>query len=203
MNIKVCGITTPGEVIKLNSMGINYAGIPVNGSQLEHTFVNELEDLDIQLTAVFRNPEELAIQETMEQEGFQLVQLDGDESVFLCEQVSGKWEVIKTIRVDVISGKPIESMLEEYDEVCDYYLFDTVGAIVWDSRFWDRLKQVRIEKPFFLSGCFVPPEGGMLKAFSHPDFYGINLSKGLEKADGKADFDKLQHFLSGLAPITG
>jgi phosphoribosylanthranilate isomerase len=86
----------------------------------------------------------------------------------------------------------IDKMVEDYDEVCDYYLFDAVtkdgkkGGT--GTKFdWKKISKSRIEKPFFLSGGISMEDIAQIKTFKHPDFYGIDVNSRFEKSPGVKD----------------
>lgn len=203
MNIKVCGVTTLKQLRQLDTLGIQYAGVSlahVTDPELRHW---KDDDLDIKVAGVFRNPEIDALQQAMEDWELDLVQLDGDESPFLCEKISAEWEVIKTIRVDNESDKALDVHLADYDEVCDYYLFEPAQQFASGNEIWNKLLQARIEKPFLLSGAFIPADTAELKNFRHPDFFGINLKNELEQHDGSKNMALLLRILQSLKAAPG
>jgi phosphoribosylanthranilate isomerase len=82
-----------------------------------------------------------------------LIQLHGNESVAFCESL--KDEKVKIIKVFSVNDDFDFSILEPFETVCDYFLFDTKGklpggnGIVFD---WKVLEKYPSTKPFFLSG---------------------------------------------------
>ena len=198
MNIKVSGITTLKQLRQLDGLGIQYASVSLAEVEDPELKNWKEDDLDIKVAGIFRNPEMNALQEAMEAWELDLVQLDGDESPFLCEKISAEWEVIKTIRVDLDSDKTLDLQLADYDEACDYFLFEPVKQQSWKKNMWDKLLQARIEKPFLISGAFIPPNPTDLLRFNHPDFFGINLENELKQADGTKNMGFLLQFLQGL-----
>ena len=201
MNIKVCGITTLKQLRQLDGLGIQYAGISLANVQDPELKNWKDDDLDIKVAGIFRNPEMNALQEAMETWELDLVQLDGDESPFLCDKISAEWEVIKTIRVDTESEKPLDAQLADYDEACDYFLFEPVQPS-WNKKRWEKLLQARIEKPFLISGGFIPPNAADLLQFRHPDFFGISLNQELNEPDGSKNMGLLLQFLQNLKPAS-
>jgi len=125
--------------------------------------------------------------------------------------------VIKTFRVT--DDADIDKLVAPYDAVCDYYLFDTKlpyssplggdwrsGTQFGEGAFggtgkqfdWTILTKAKIEKPFFLSGGISPDDAAKVKAFKHPDFFGIDINSLFEKEPGIKDMGKLLQFRQGL-----
>ncbi len=114
-------------------------------------------------------------------------------------------EVIKAFRVSSNSGS-IDEMVKDFDDVCDYYLFDAGGqtetlggtGVKFD---WDVLLKAKIEKPFFLSGGIGPDDVAKIKAFKHPDFFAIDINSRFETTPGVKDMAKLLKFLKELKKV--
>jgi phosphoribosylanthranilate isomerase len=85
----------------------------------------------------------------------------------------------------------IDALVKDYDDVCDYYLFDkatdySIGGT--GKQFdWSILKKAKIEKPFFLSGGIGPDDTAKIKSFRHPDFFGVDINSRFEKEPGVKD----------------
>ena len=92
----------------------------------------------------------------------------------------------------------VDKMVKDYDEVCDYYLFDkatdnSIGGT--GKQFdWNILAKAKIEKPFFLSGGIGPDDAGRVKAFKHPDFFAVDINSRFEKEPGMKDMGSILQF---------
>ncbi len=120
------------------------------------------------------------------------VQLHGNETPELCDQLSGETEVIKVFHITPGKEQTVDELVADYDAVCDYYLFDTAGTVTLNGgtgqKFnWKALEKSRIEKPFFLSGGIGLEDAAAIKAFRHPDFFGIDINSRFEKEPGIKD----------------
>jgi phosphoribosylanthranilate isomerase len=205
MNIKVCGITDMKQLHQLEGLDIEFAGLifykessryagdRINGADLKKA------DLDIRKVGVFVDPELIDVLDVIDEYGIDVVQLHGNESPQLCEDLSTEVEVIKAFRVGTDPDVNIDRMVKSYDAVCDYYLFDTFGKKESlggnDSSFdWEILKKAKIEKPFFISGGIGPDDARKLLSFSHPDFFGADISDQFEKSPGVKDMAMLLKF---------
>lgn len=208
MNIKVCGVNSLKQLQQLDGLDIDFAGI--NFYTADSRYVGDSinardlksADLDIKTVGVFVNAEFDEIMKQVEIYNLDLVQLHGDESPFLCEKISNEIEVIKTFRIDNKSTKSVDSLIAEYDEVCDYYLFDTLsdkGFAANVEKFdWTKITDSKIEKPFFLSGGITPTDALTLKTFKHPDFFGVDINAHFEKEAGVKDMALVLQFKHGL-----
>lgn len=208
MNIKVCGITSVKQLQQLEGLDIDFAGLIFYkqspryvGDKISKNDIKDA-DLDIKKVGVFVNAEYDEIMKTVEDYGLDVVQLHGDESPHFCDEVSSEIEVIKAFRIADGSDKSVDYMIAEYDEVCDYYLFDTASKTALGGsgeKFdWKKIADSKIEKPFFLSGGIAPGDGQLLKKFKHPDFYGVDINSRFEKEPGVKDMALVLQFKLGL-----
>lgn len=200
MNIKVCGITDMKQLQQLDGLDIDFAGLifyPGSprfvGNKLSGKEVKKA-DFDLKKTGVFVNPEMIEVLDAIDEYGLQVVQLHGDESPEMCEDLSSEVEVIKAFRIT--GEEDIDELVAPYDAVCDYYLFDTGGLKEsfggTGKQFdWSILGKAKIEKPFFLSGGIGLEDLARAKAFKHPDLFGIDVNSKFESSPGIKDMSKI------------
>jgi phosphoribosylanthranilate isomerase len=208
MNIKVCGITTMKQLQQLDGLEIDFAGLNFyKGSPRyvgDKIATKEIQnaDFDIKKVGVFVNSDYDEVMKTIDDYSLDIVQLHGNETPELCSELAEDIEVIKVFRIDA-NTKNVDDLLKEFDDVCDYYLFDAGGqketlggtGIKFD---WDLLLKAKIEKPFFLSGGIGPDDVAKIKAFRHPDFFAIDINSKFETAPGVKDMAKLLKFVKEL-----
>jgi phosphoribosylanthranilate isomerase len=207
MNTKVCGITQLKQLQQLDGLDIDFAGLifykdspryvgdKITAADLKNS------DFDLKKVGVFVNADYDEIMQVVEDYGLDVVQLHGDESPELCEELSEDVEVIKAFKVSD-SKVSIDEMVADYDEVCDYYLFDTASSEVEGGtgrQFdWKVLSKAKIEKPFFLSGGIGVDDIAKVKAFKHPDYYAVDINSKVEKEPGVKDMALVLQFRQGL-----
>lgn len=208
MNTKVCGITQLKQLQQLDGLDIDFAGLIfykdspryVGDKIAKEDLKNS--DFDLKKVGVFVNADYDEIMQVVEDYGLDVVQLHGDESPELCEELSEEVEVIKAFKVKD-SKVSIDEMVADYDEVCDYYLFDTASSELeggTGKQFdWKLLTKAKIEKPFFLSGGIGVDDIAKVKAFKHPDYYAVDINSKVEKEQpGVKDMGLVLQFRQGL-----
>ena len=207
MNIKVCGITELKQLQQLDGLDIDFAGLifyPESpryvGDKLPKREVKKA-DFDLKKVGVFVNPEMIDVLDAIDDFGLEVVQLHGDESAEMCEDLSSEVEVIKVFRIT--GDENIDELIAPYDAVCDYYLFDTGGLKEsfggTGKQFdWGILTKAKIEKPFFLSGGIGVQDASRIKAFKHLDFFGVDINSQFETAPGVKDMSKVLQMKMGL-----
>lgn len=209
MNIKVCGITQFKQLQQLDALNIDYAGLifykdsprymgdKITGKQIKDA------DFDIKKVGVFVDPGYSELLDAIDEYGLDIVQLHGNETPELCEELSAEVEVVKAFRIPGDKAIDIDEMVADYDAVCDFYLFDTAGLKesfggTGQQFDWGVLKKAKIEKPFFLSGGIGPDDAAKVKAFSHPDFFAIDVNSKFELSPGLKDMAAVLKFLQAL-----
>ena len=208
MNIKVCGLTQLKQIQQLDALNVAFAGLIFHKDSPRYVVgkiaKDELKDADFDLkkVGVFVNADYDEIMQMIDDYGLDVVQLHGDETPELCEELSDEVEVIKAFSIsDKITS--IDDMIVDYDDVCDYYLFDTaskngkVGG-TGEKFDWKLVKKSKIEKPFFLSGGISLDDLELIKSFKHPDYFGIDVNSRFEKSPGIKDMALLLQLRQGI-----
>jgi phosphoribosylanthranilate isomerase len=143
----------------------------------------------------------IEVLDAIDEYGLDAVQLHGDESPEMCDDLSSEVEVIKVFSIKD-GDTDIDAMIADYDAVCDYYLFDKatdyrIGGtgLQFD---WSILTKAKIEKPFFLSGGISVEDAAKIKGFSHPDFFGVDINSRFEKSPGVKDMGMVLGFKQGV-----
>jgi phosphoribosylanthranilate isomerase len=207
MNIKVCGITSLKQLQQLDGLDVDFAGLIFHkdspryiGDKLDAAAVKGA-DFDLKKVGVFVDPEMIDVLDAIDNYGLDVVQLHGNESPEMCDDLSSEVEVIKAFSIDADTTN-IDELVAPYDGVCDYYLFDNKGANGAGGsgkKFdWKIIGDSKIEKPFFLSGGIGPGDAAEVKAFKHPDYFGADLNSLFEKEPGVKDMALVLKFMHGL-----
>lgn len=203
MNIKVCGITEMKQLQQLDGLDIDFAGLIFYkespryiGDKISRKDLKKA-DFDLKKVGVFVNPEMIDVLDAIDEYGLEVVQLHGDESPEMCDDLSSEVEVIKAFRIT--GNENIDKLVAPYDAVCDYYLFDTGGLKesfggTGQQFDWNILSKAKIEKPFFLSGGIGVEDAAKIKAFKHPDLFGVDINSKFETAPGVKDMSKVLQF---------
>ncbi len=207
MNIKVCGITQFKQLQQLDGLNIDYAGIifvkdsPRYVGDLLDKDALKNADFDLKTVGVFKDPEMIDVLDAIDEYGLDVVQLHGNETPEMCEDLSGEVEVIKVFAIDN-TVKDIDKLVADYDGVCDYYLFDTKNGDETGGtgkQFdWEILRKAKIEKPFFISGGISVEDTAKIKKFKHLDFLGVDINSHFEKEPGVKDMALVLKFLQGM-----
>lgn len=207
MNIKVCGITSLKQLQQLDGLNVDFAGLIFHKESprymAEKITSAELKgsDFDLKKVGVFVDPEMIDVLDAIDNYGLDVVQLHGNETPEMCDDLSAEVEVIKAFSIDQETGD-IDELIAPYDAVCDYYLFDNKGLNVaggTGEKFdWAKIAKAKIEKPFFISGGIGPMDAKAVKTFRHPDYFGADLNSRFEKEPGVKDMAQVLKFIHEL-----
>jgi phosphoribosylanthranilate isomerase len=138
--------------------------------------------------------------------GLYLVQLHGDESPKYCEKIADYVTVIKAFRIR--NDDDVLWKIKDYQDIVDMFLFDTAGASFGGTgeKFdWTILKNLTIDKPFFLSGGIGPEDVASLQAFSESpvakDLFSIDINSKFETSPGIKNMDMVESFIHQIKRI--
>ena len=213
MRSKVCGMTSPEQVLQLDQMGVEFAGFIFYPKSPRYAFrfmprpeIKKIKGEGINKVGVFVNAEQDELLQTVDDCGLYLVQLHGDETPRYCEKIADYVTVIKTFRLredDNVLWK-----IKDYQDIADMFLFDTdgIGFGGTGKKFnWDMLKALNIQKPFFLSGGIGPEDVDALAEFAQDpvakDLFSIDVNSRFETSPGVKDMDKLKPFIRSVKMI--
>ena len=93
------------------------------------------------------------------------------------------------------------SSLQDYEQVCDYYLFDTSGAQRGGTgkKFdWELLKKYEGDKPFFLSGGIGPDDVPKIQSLVMQSLFAIDVNSKFEIEPAVKDSGMLGVFINAL-----
>ena len=205
MKVKVCGITEVGQMRDLQQLGVDYAGM-IFYDQSKRFAGDKLKDesttvkaLSIAKVGVFVNADIEQVKTLIAEYGLTAVQLHGDETDEYCLDLMDKAKVIKVFRI--ADQQDINELVKPFEEVCDYYLFDTNIETYGGSGLqfnWQMIEKAVINKPFFLSGGIGIEDVEKIKAFKHPYFYGVDVNSRLELSPGIKDMQVVADFIQEL-----
>ena len=204
MKIKVCGITQVEQLIQLDELGIDFAGLIFVESSSRYV-LNKIKrdefdklNLRIKKTGVFVNAAIEDVISKIEAYHLDAVQLHGEEDPNYCRTLQDYARVIKAFRIGKPGDNNIDSIVNPYKDSCNYYLFDTYSEKEQGGtgkRFeWGILEGNEIGKSFFLSGGIGLDNVDEIRSFKHPFFYGTDINSRMEATPGIKDMDRVRQF---------
>ena len=133
--------------------------------------------------------------------GLLLVQLHGKETPSFCDELRKAIPQLKIIKVFSIIDEFDFGLLKQFEDVCDYYLFDTKGKLPGGNGYrfdWSVLKTYPSTKPYFLSGGIGLENTEQIKEFlKRPESkycYAIDVNSSFESEPGLKKIEELREF---------
>ena len=219
MKLKVCGMKYQENIFEVAALQPDYMGFIFyeKSARFLDNNIPEISE-NIKKTGVFVNAPLAYILEQIQKHNLQAVQLHGDESPEFCkdlrhaelpellaEGVSAS-HTIEVIKVFSIKDSFDFSLLEPYESVCDYFLFDTKGKLPGGNGYtfnWNILENYTSTKPYFLSGGISLNEVDNIKEFrkykASKFCYAIDVNSGFEIKPGLKNIEKLIEFKEQLS----
>ncbi|MNK14860.1 N-(5'-phosphoribosyl)anthranilate isomerase [compost metagenome] len=187
MKIKICGMKYPGNIREISLLEPDYMGFIFY--EKSKRFVGEPEVINIpehiKKVGVFVNEKVSVILEKVKKYKLDVLQLHGEETPQDCKLLRGNnCTVIKAFQID---ENFCFSVLDDYESVTDYFLFDTKtenyggSGVSFD---WDLLKKYTNTTSFFISGGLGPDTIDELLQLKHPMLYGADFNSMLEVEPG-------------------
>jgi phosphoribosylanthranilate isomerase len=153
MKLKVCGMKFSENISEIESLKPDFMGFIFY--KKSKRFFNEskliLND-KINRVGVFVNQEINEVIDNIKKYKLDYVQLHGEEDVRYCLSIKSICKVIKVFKIDDTFNF---DKVKKFENVSDYYLFDTKTNLHGGSgkKFnWEILKNYNSKKYFFLSG---------------------------------------------------
>lgn len=196
----------PENIEALAALPIDYMGLifyPKSPRYIENLNSRALETLpeSVNRVGVFVNEDVELIERQIEKYKLTAIQLHGNESVEYCLSIRHKYSKHIIIKAFNISENFDFFVTDRYEEICDYFLFDTKTAQYGGSGLkfdWAILNEYEGNLPFFLSGGISFEDVKALKEIAHPRLYALDLNSKFELEPGLKDITRLKQFINQL-----
>ena len=183
--IKICGMKYSENILEVSQLLPDYLGF-IFYEKSSRFFDGEIPEISksIKKVGVFVNATLEEIKSKIKKYDLDLIQLHGNETPEFCSNL--KQESIEVIKVFSVDDDFDFQILEAYENVCDYFLFDTKGKLHGGNGFtfnWQILEKYKSKKPLFLSGGIGIEEIAKIKTLNLPIF-AIDVNSKFEMEPG-------------------
>lgn len=201
--IKVCGmkyLENTQEVVKLLPDFMGFIFYEKSQRSIEELSVHLLLEIlvpSIKIVGVFVNATKRQI--LFNKNKFNYVQLHGDESPQYCSVINN--EGVKIIKAFGMDDDFDFDKLKNYLPYCEYFLFDTKTAAYGGSGKkynWQKLKEYKLDIPFFLSGGISVEDAEAIKALGHPQLYAVDINSKFEIQPGLKNVELVETFIKEI-----
>lgn len=193
------------NIIEMRELAIDWIGMifytasPRNVEQsLEQISFNGLQRVGVFVDESLAN-----IRNKVFRYGLNIVQLHGDESPEMCQQI--KRLGVKVIKAIPISEKQDLANALSYESVVDYVLLDTKSKVKGGSgeKFdWTVLDAYTAQVPFLLSGGIGSEDALAISKINHPMLVGVDLNSRFEVSPGVKNIELVDRFVKELRKET-
>ena len=204
MKFKVCGMKYQDNILEVAELQPHYIGF-IFHEPSSRCFEGNIPILpeSIQKVGVFVDKPVEYIVQHIEKYQLDVIQLHGHESAEVCRLLKSTGKTV--IKVFSIKDNFDFDVLDVYEEVCDYFLFDTKGRLPGGNGYafnWKILDDYQSTKPFFLSGGIGIDEMDNLIKFKQSEAskfcYAVDVNSKFEIEPGLKNIDELKNFVNEL-----
>jgi len=207
--LKVCGITELEDARYLAGAGVDYLGFVQHEESPRYAPPALARDIvewvhGPSAVGVFVNDEANTVNAAVEEAGFDIAQLHGQEPPHVVEDV--ECPVIKALHVrHDASADQLRTLMERYTNSAEAFLLDTHDSSVWggtgESFNWRLARDLSGEFDIFLAGGINAENVRRAVETMRP--YAVDLSSSLEDAPGEKSFAKIDAFLEAFHAVNG
>ena len=196
----------PENIQALAQLPIDYMGLifypksPRYIRDLESSLLDILPNT-ISRVGVFVNENITSLLRLIEKYELSVVQLHGNESLEYCSNIKDKYPKLIIIKAFNVSESSDFIKMDQYADVCDYFLFDTKTSQHGGSGLkfdWNILDEYMGNTPFFLSGGISAEDVDAIRKISHPKLYALDLNSKFELEPGLKNITLLEQFINQL-----
>lgn len=203
MKLKICGMKyNTTEVAKLQPDYLGFIFYKNSARNFNNTSIPEVSNR-IKKVGVFVDEKVEIIVNKIEKHNLDALQLHGHETPEICRLLKSTNKEI--IKVFSIKDEFDFSVLNDYEDVCDYFLFDTNGKLPGGNGYtfnWNVLKNYPSTKPYFLSGGIGLNEIDKIKAFKESlaskYCYAIDVNSKFEIEPGLKHIEELEALINKI-----
>ena len=199
--VKVCGITEEKNYFDLSKYPIDYYGFIFYKkspryilNNPDHFFIKNIKNK----VAVFVNEDINTVIRILEKYNFSYIQLHGNENFDYCMKLKNKGiKIIKSYLLNKDDGIIDKNLI---NSLSDLFLFDYKSQKHGGSGKsfdWNLLNNIKIDKPFFLSGGISLDNINNINNINNKKFlYGLDLNSKFEDSPGIKDISLIDKFFN-------
>lgn len=209
MKLKVCGLTNLPQIQELASLKVDFLGF-IFYERSPRYVLNSLNLEQIKAihhegkVGVFVNESLENIIQISEKANLDFIQLHGDEDANFISALRKKLlpqvQIIKVIRIGQPTADELQKIIDNQPSAVNHLLFDTDSKSfggTGNSFEWNILNDLKIEKPFFLSGGISLENIHQLSKINAQPF-ALDINSKFETEPGNKDLLKIKKFKSLL-----
>lgn len=233
MKLKICGMKYQDNMTQVAALQPDYLGFIFYEKSARNFDADNITEIPypIKKTGVFVDEDIKSVIEKIKKFNLEAIQLHGKESPEYCDTLKRHYEEkndevissketdchdlekksrndkkVEIIKVFSIKDEFNFEVLKPYEDVCDYFLFDTKGKLPGGNGYtfdWNVLNNYPSTKPFFLSGGIGLDQIEDIKKFQQSTAskycYALDVNSKFEIEPGLKDIEQLKKFKTTLS----
>lgn len=207
MKIKICGITNPEDAEVAVAAGADALGFVMYRKSprfvepaVARTIVARLPPF-VLAVGVFVNEEADRVRGLVDECGFALAQLHGDESAMYCQHLGRP--ALKALRLKdrgtFLALAELHGRANVRGVLIDAFSDQAYGG-TGQTVDWTLAQEAARSTPIILAGGLTP--ANVAEAISQVRPYGVDVSSGVERSPGKKDPEKVKAFMDAARLVS-
>jgi phosphoribosylanthranilate isomerase len=202
IKVKVCGMRDVLNIAEVAMLNPEYIGFIFYDQSPR--FAGDLNEIVLDVLSsktssvgVFVDAKFDYVTELAEHYQFKILQLHGNETPEYCAELKAKYNY-KIIKSFGIKSEDDFAKIFDYEQICDYFLFDTKTKLYGGSgeKFdHNLLNSYKGSTPFFLSGGIALQDAENIIANRHDLCIGVDINSRFEISPGIKNVGQVKQFI--------
>ena len=206
LKLKICGMKFAANIAAVASLQPDYLGFIFYGQSPR--FISDVSaelikyiPSEIKTVGVFVNEDLEVVKKKVNLYQLKAVQLHGNEAPGYCADLKSTFGGIEVIKAFGVDEEFDFSILDVYNDVVDYFLFDTKTKAHGGSGKtfdWKILENYELNKAYFLSGGIDLEHAAAIKQIEDSRLYALDINSRFEVEPGVKDVEKVKAFITAI-----
>ena len=206
LKLKVCGMKFAANIASVAALQPDYLGFifyeqsPRFISDVSAELIKYVPS-QIKTVGVFVNEELEIVKKKVNLYQLKAVQLHGNESAEYCAELKESFKSVEIVKAFGVEEEFDFSVLNVYENVVDFFLFDTKTKAHGGSGKtfdWKILEDYKLNKPYFLSGGIDLEHAAAISKIEDSRLYALDINSRFEIEPGVKDVHKIGEFFAKL-----
>ncbi|MGA9651019.1 MULTISPECIES: phosphoribosylanthranilate isomerase [Pedobacter] len=206
LKLKVCGMKFAANIAAVAGLQPDYLGFifydksPRYISDVSAELIKYVPS-EIKTVGVFVDEDLEIVKKKINLYQLKAVQLHGSETPEYCAELKATFNNLEVIKAFGVDEDFDFSTLDAYQNVVDFFLFDTKTKAHGGSGKtfdWKILESYTIDKPYFLSGGIDLGHVDVIVGINDERLYGLDINSRFETEPGVKDVERIKAFVAKL-----
>jgi len=206
LKLKICGMKFAANIAAVAGLKPDYLGFifydksPRYISDVSAELIKYVPS-EVKTVGVFVDEDLEIVKKKINLYQLKAVQLHGSETPEYCAELKATFNNLEVIKAFGVDEDFDFSTLDAYQNVVDFFLFDTKTKAHGGSGKtfdWKILESYTIDKPYFLSGGIDLGHVDALVGINDERLYGLDINSRFETEPGVKDVERIKAFVAKL-----